>query len=56
MELLNGTMPLHLESVQVTKGIAGGPDTPAPFHAITNVIYKDQTALDASMGRIGVGI
>ena len=46
-------MGLYLESVQVTKGLSGGPDTPAPFRAITTVLYKDQAALEASIALAG---
>jgi uncharacterized protein (TIGR02118 family) len=53
MDLLSTGMALHWESVQVTKGLSGGPDTPAPFHAITTVLYKDQAALEASMALAG---
>ena len=49
MKLISTGMGLHWESVQVTKGLSGGPDTPAPFHAIATILYKDQAALEASM-------
>ena len=49
MELISTGMGLHWESIQVTKGLSGGPDTPAPFHAIATILYKDQAALEASM-------
>ena len=51
--LISKGMGLHWESVQVTKGLSGGPDTPAPFHAIATILYKDQAALDASMALSG---
>jgi len=53
MPLISTGMGLHWQSVQVTKGLSGGPDTPAPFHAITTVLYKDQDALEASMALAG---
>ena len=37
----------------IAVGVSGGPDTPAPFHAITTVLYKDQDALEASMALAG---
>ena len=46
-------MVLHWKSVQVTKGLSGGTDTPAPFHAIATITYKDQNVLEASMALAG---
>lgn len=53
MELLSTTMAVLWESIQVTKGVAGGRDTPAPFHAIATVIYKDQAVPVASIALAG---
>lgn len=39
----------HHDSVLVTKGLAGGPDTPPPYYAIFTITFKDQTALDAAL-------
>ena len=52
-ELISNGMGKHWESVQVTKGLSGAGDTPAPFHAIATIIYKDQAALEASMAEAG---
>ena len=46
-------MGLHRENVQVTKGLSGGQDTPAPFHAVATILYKDQAALEASLALAG---
>ena len=53
MDLLSTGMGLHWESVQVTKGLSGGDATPAPFHAIATILYRDQAALEASMALAG---
>ncbi len=52
-EIVQEHMGPHLESVQVTKGLAGGPDVPPPFHAIATMTFADQAALDAALGAAG---
>ena len=52
-DMTSMTAGKHWESVQVTKGLSGAGDTPAPFHAIATIIYKDQAALEASMAEAG---
>lgn len=49
MPLANSHMGDHLESVQVTKGVAGGPDAPPPFYAVATMTFADQAAFDAAM-------
>jgi len=49
MPLADKHMGPHLESVQVTRGVAGGPDVPAPFHAVATMTFAGQAALDAAM-------
>ena len=46
----------HIDSTLVSKGIAGGPDTPPGYHAIASIIFADQGALDAAMGKLGPAI
>ena len=49
-------MGLHRENVQVTRGLSGGQDTPAPFHAVATILYKDQAALQAPLDLAGPAI
>ncbi len=42
-----------LEMVLVTKGHAGGPDTPPAFYAIATMTFADQAAFDGAMGATG---
>ena len=48
---LNKHMPIvgeaigeHIQSTLVTKGVAGGPDTPAGYYAIATIVFADQSA------------
>ena len=43
----------HMDSVLVIKGLAGGNDTPAGFHAIATMTFKDQAALDSALAAAG---
>lgn len=43
----------HIQSLLVTKGLAGGPDTPPGFHAIASIVFQDQDALNAAMQAAG---
>ena len=54
MELIGRVMGLHREDVQVTKGLSGGQDTPAPFHAVATILYKNQAALEAPLALAGL--
>lgn len=49
MDIVNTTMGSHIDNVVVIKGIAGGPKTPAGYHAIATIICKDQGTLDAML-------
>jgi len=49
-DLVGDHMGDHLESMLVTKGLAGGPDVPPGFHAVASLVFKDQDALNAAMG------
>lgn len=39
----------HIQSAQAVKGLAGGPDTPAGYHAVATMIFADKAALDAGL-------
>ena len=43
----------HIESAVVTKGVSGGPDTPAPYHAVATLVFADEEARNAAMAAIG---
>lgn len=49
MEIVGSSMGPHIDAVVVTKGLAGGPDTPPAFHAIATITCKDQATLDAML-------
>ncbi|MDO6485996.1 MAG: EthD family reductase [Shimia thalassica] len=50
MALVGKHMGPYIESTLVTKGLAGGPNVPAPFHAIATIVFKDQDALNSALG------
>lgn len=43
----------HIQSNLITKGLAGGPDTPPGFHLIATHVFKDQQSFDAGMAVAG---
>ncbi|WP_299610606.1 EthD family reductase [uncultured Tateyamaria sp.] len=53
MALVDEHMGAHIESQVVTKGLAGGPDTPPGFHAVATFVFADQGALDATLAASG---
>ena len=53
MQLVEKHMGAHIESTLVTKGLAGGPDTPPPFHAVATMTFADQAAMDGAMAAAG---
>ena len=53
MKLVNEHMGAHIQSTVVTKGLAGGPDTPAPYYAVATILFADQEAMQAAMGAAG---
>jgi len=53
LPLVGEHMGPHIESTLVTKGLAGGPDTPAGFHAVATIVFADQDALNAAMAKAG---
>jgi uncharacterized protein (TIGR02118 family) len=53
MPIVNEHMGPHIDSVIISKGLAGGPDVPAGFHTIATMIFKDQASLDSAMGAAG---
>jgi len=53
MALVAEHMGPHISSTLVTKGLAGGPDVPTPFHAIASIVFADGDAMKAAMGAAG---
>lgn len=56
MEIVGNAIGPYIEKVVVTKGLAGGPDTPAGYHAIATITFVDQAAMDAAMAAIGPAV
>jgi len=53
LALVGTHMGAHIESATAIKGLAGGPDTPAGFHAVATILCKDQATMDAMLGGAG---
>lgn len=53
MPMVDAHMGTNIQQVLVTRGVAGGPDTPPGFHAIATMTFADQEALDAAMAAAG---
>ena len=49
MNLVAEHMGPHIERTLVTKGMAGGPDTPPSIYAIATIVFPDQDAMNAAM-------
>jgi len=56
MDIVGNAIGPHIEKVVVTKGLTGGPDTPAGYHAIATITFADQPAMDAAMAAIGPAV
>ncbi len=52
-DLVNEHMGGHMTSRLVTKGLAGGPDTPPGLYAVASFVFADQDALSAAMAAAG---
>ncbi|CUH99009.1 EthD family reductase [Leisingera aquaemixtae] len=52
-QIVDEHMGAHIQTIVVTKGLAGGPDTPAPYYAIATMTFADQAAMDAAMKAAG---
>lgn len=53
MPIVGQHMGAHIERTLVTKGLAGGPDTPPGLYAVATMVFADQAALDAGMAAAG---
>ena len=52
MAIVGENIGEYMESSLVTKGIAGGPDVPAPYYAIATLVFKDKSGLDGALSKI----
>ncbi len=43
----------HVADMVITKGLAGGPDVPAGYHAVATITFADQSKLDAALAAAG---
>jgi uncharacterized protein (TIGR02118 family) len=53
MPLVDSHMGPHIDRVLVTKGIAGGPDVPPPYHLVATIVFADQAAMKAALRASG---
>ncbi|WP_350333735.1 EthD family reductase [Coralliovum pocilloporae] len=53
MEIVSEYLGSHVQSVLVTKGLAGGPNAPPAYHAIASITFADQAAFDAALAASG---
>ncbi len=53
MALVDEHMGAHIQSTLVTKGMAGGPDTPSPVYAVATFTFADQAAMGAALAAAG---
>ncbi|MBV7395472.1 EthD family reductase [Mameliella sediminis] len=53
MPMVAAAWGAHVSSQLVTKGLAGGPDTPPGYHAIASFVFADQAAMGAAMDKAG---
>ncbi|NIZ12497.1 EthD family reductase [Phaeobacter sp. HF9A] len=42
-----------METVEASRGLAGGPDVPPPYLLIATITFPDMEALDQAMGKAG---
>ncbi len=49
MKVVAEHMGPHIERTLVTRGNAGGPDTPPSIYAIATIVFTDQDAMNAAM-------
>ncbi len=53
MPMVATHMGPYISQTLVTKGLAGGPETPAGFYAVATMVFADQVAMDAAMANAG---
>jgi len=53
MKLVDETMGAHLQSMVVTKGVAGRGGAPRDFFAVATFVFADEAAMKAGMANAG---
>ena len=53
LPLVDQHMGPHIDQSLVTKGLAGGPDTPPGFYAVASFTFANMDALNAAMAAAG---
>lgn len=53
MALVEELMGPYASLIQATKGVAGGPDIPAPFYAIATIVFETKEKMQAAMANAG---
>ncbi len=53
MPLVARHMGPHIQHTTISKGLAGGPDTPPAFYIVATMTFVDQAALDAALSQAG---
>ena len=53
MPLVGEHMGAHIAQTLVTKGLAGGPDTPPSVYAVATMTFADKDAMDRAMSASG---
>ena len=51
MPMVDEYFGTHLERTLVTKGVAGGPDTPPDIYAIATLVFADMDAMNAALAK-----
>ena len=46
----------HLKDTLITRGVSGGADQPAGYHAVATLIFAEQDAMDAALAEIGPAV
>lgn len=49
MPMVGQYMGAFIDQTLVTRGLAGGPDTPPGIYAVATMVFADQAALDAAL-------
>lgn len=52
-KIIHDEIGSYIESDEVVKGLAGGPDVPAPFYAVYTARFKDMETLQAAVDAAG---
>ncbi|MFW8635777.1 EthD family reductase [Cribrihabitans pelagius] len=53
MELVGRHMGQYLERAIAVRGLSGGPETPAPYHAVATLLFATQEDMKAAMKASG---